>query len=112
MPANYFIYLYRNHISTYQYCDNHYYKYYFLFRCDFHLFPHIYQPVVKFWQPKFSPLLKNPNNIPIENNNANPIIIGTPIDFNPWIIYCNFCVCFSRIGCPGICSPSNEQRIV
>lgn len=55
----------------------------FCFVANFIFSPHIYQPVVKFWQPKFSPLLKNPSNIPIENNNANPIIIGTPIDFNP-----------------------------
>ena len=34
-------------------------------------------------QPKLSPLLKYPSNIPIENSNVKPIIIGIPIFFNP-----------------------------
>ena len=55
----------------------------FCFVENFILFSPLYQPVVKFGQPKFSPLLKNVSNIPIENNNATPIIIGTPIAFNP-----------------------------
>ena len=47
------------------------------------LFPRFYQPVVNAGQPKFSPLLKNPSNIPIENSNTKPTIIGTPTAFNP-----------------------------
>lgn len=45
--------------------------------------PVFYQPAVNVGQPKLSPLLKYPSNIPIENSNVKPIIIGIPIFFKP-----------------------------